>query len=190
MSTHLSERTEPSQINSGDAVTWTRAFAAYPSTVGFTLAYVLINARAKYDIAGDQVVANGVAYVVAVPSAITATWTAGTYRWQAYITDAGGNRHTVDESTVVVLPNLQAQSGGFDDREQDEKILSAIKDLIAGKVLAGDAQLYEIHGRKLQRYTFSELENLRDKYALRVRNIRIRRGEKVPSRSVRTAFCG
>lgn len=181
---------EPSQIHAGDTVTWTRKFADYPASGGFSLAYTFVTRTATLQVNGSQVTAIEDAFQVIVPAATTASWVAGMYRWQAYISDTDSNRTTVGEGILEVLPNLQVTTGGIDDREQDEKILDAIIDMISGKVLAGDAQRYMIHGRELQRYTFAELQKLRSEYALRVRNIRRRRGERVPSRTVRTAFLG
>lgn len=171
-------------------MTWRREFRGYPSGGAFALAYTLINRAAKYDIADSQVVGEAGDYIVTVPATATATWAPGKYRWQAYISDGDGNRFTVDEGEIRVLPNLQIQTSGFDDRESDEKSLDDIIALLAGKFVEGDSQMYEIHGRKNQRYTFDELIRLRSYYALRVRDIRIRRGERVSSRTVRTAFCG
>lgn len=189
-------RQEPSEIRAGDTVSWQRYFLDYPASGGFSLAYALVSRTVSYDVSGDQVTADGDRFVVTIPAATTAQWMKGFYRWQAYITDGNGNRWTVDEGVLRILPNLQQTNGqGYDDREMDEKILAAIKDLLAGKVLSGDAQRYMIHGpngagRELQRYTFAELEKLRGIYARRVREIRIRRGERVPSRTLRSFIRG
>lgn len=181
---------EPSLIRAGDTVTWERYFPLYEATGGYTLAYTIINRTVTYQVNGGEVVPNGNAFTVTIPAATTANWLPGQYRWQAYISDGNGNRYTVAEGVLEITPNLQVQPAGLDDRELDEKILDAIRDLISGKVLAGDAQKYMIHGRELQRYTFAELKALRSEYALRVREIRIRRGERVPSRTVRSSIRG
>lgn len=183
-------RREPQVIHAGDTVSWSQFFRDYPAGAGFTLSYTVLNRTAAYQVGGDMVVADGSGFTVTIPAATTAAWAAGQYRWESYIADGDGNRYTVGEGVLEVLPNLQVQASGYDDREMDEKILDAIVALMSGKVLAGDAQKYMVHGRELQRYTFSELEKLRSLYALRVREIRIRRGERVPSRTVRTTLRG
>lgn len=189
-------RQEPSEIRAGDTVSWQRSFLDYPASGDFTLSYVLVSRTVSYTVDGGMVAADGDVFDVTIPAATTALWVRGSYRWQAYINDTNGNRWTVGEGVVRILPNLQQTNGqGFDDRELDEKILDAIKDMLAGKALAGDAQRYVIHGtngqgRELQRYTFAELLKLRAEYARRVREIRVRRGERVPSRTVRVGIRG
>lgn len=183
-------RCEPTQIYAGDTVQWRRCFDGYSASAGYTLAYTIINRTATHQVSGSMVVGDGDAFAVTIPAATSAAWVAGQYRWQAYIADGSGNRYTVGEGVLEVLPNLQAQGSGYDDREDDEKILDAIIALLSGKVLAGDAQRYMIHGRELQRYTFAELEKLRCQYALRVRRLRVRRGERVSARTIRTGFGG
>lgn len=178
---------EPASFVAGDTVKWTRRVPGYPSDSN-TLSYTLITRTAVYQVDGSQVVASGDGFAITIPAATTAAWAAGVYRWQSYISDGDGNRYTVGEGELEILPNLQAQTGGFDDREPDEKMLDAIKDMLSGKLSAGDAQRYTIHGRELQRYTFAELQKLRGQYERRVRAIRIRRGEKVPSRSIGVRF--
>ncbi len=182
-------RKEPAIIRAGDTVVWQRTFNDY-GPPDFTLSYVLVSTAAQYGFTAGLSTDGSGAFLIQIPSATTATWAAGLYRWEAYVKDSTGDRITIDEGELRILANLETATGGIDDREDDEKILDAIKTLLAGKVLAGDAQMYEIHQRKLTRYTFAELEKLRGQYALRVRNIRIRRGERVSSRSVRTAFRG
>jgi hypothetical protein len=177
---------EPSRIVAGDAVSWIRVTPGYPSGAN-TLSYTIINRSNVYQVNGDKVTSSGDGFQVKIPSSITKDWAPGHYLWQAYIADGGGDRHTVGTGEVDILPDLQAQTAGFDDREDDEKILDAIKALLAGKVLE-DAQSYSIHGRMLTRYTFSELQELRGQYERRVRAIRIRRGEKVRGRGIGVVF--
>jgi hypothetical protein len=182
----LIPRYEPSRIVAGDTVTWTRLVPGYPSGVN-VLSYTIINRTNVYQVDGDKITATGDGFQVKISAAITADWVAGHYRWQAYVADAEGNRATVGTGELDVMPNLQVQTTGIDDREDDEKILDAIKALLAGKVLE-DAQSYSIHGRMLTRYTFSELQSLRGQYERRVRAIRIRRGEKVRGRGIGVVF--
>jgi hypothetical protein len=77
---------------------------------------------------------------------------AGWYRWQAYINDDAGSRWTISEGEVQVLPNLQAATGGFDDREDDEIMLDCVVASLINNVLT-DAQEYRIHERELRKFT-------------------------------------
>lgn len=179
-------RDVPSRIVAGDTVTWTSLISGYPSGAN-TLSYTIINRTNVYQVNGDLVTPSGDGFQIRIPAATTVSWVAGHYRWQAYVSDVDGNRETVGTGGLDILPNLQVQTTGIDDREDDEKILDAIKTLLAGKILE-DAQSYAIHGRQLTRYSFSELQKLRGQYERRVRAIRIRRGEKVRGRGIGVVF--
>lgn len=181
-------RKEPAIIRAGDTVAWHRLFD-HRSSTDFDLSYVLVSKKDQYTFTAEESSVTPDAFFVKVPAATTAGWVPGRYRWEAYLKNEGGDRETIDQGELTIMPNLETATGGFDDRDQDEKILDAIRNLIAGKVTE-DAQRYVIHGRELQRYTFAELEELRCKYALRVRRKRVQRGERVSSRTVRTAFLG
>ncbi|QNI37516.1 hypothetical protein [Edaphobacter albus] len=182
----LASRHEPERIVAGDTVTWSKVVSGYPSGAN-TLSYTIINRTNVYQVNGEEVSPSGDGFKVTIPSSITKDWAPGHYRWQAYVLDGGGNRYTVGTGELDIFPDLQAQTTGIDDREDDEKILDAIKTLLAGKVLE-DAQSYSIHGRALTRYTFTELQQLRGQYERRVRAIRIRRGEKVRGRGIGVVF--
>lgn len=180
-------RKEPDQISAGDSVSWNKAFPGL-DVAGLSLSYSIVSRVARYEV--DATAGDSDCYSVSIAGATTAGWAPGRYRWVAYLKDGDGNRITASSGEMVVLPNLEAATGGLDDRDSDQKILDAIVALLEGKVLAGDAQHYRIGERELTRYSFSELEALRSKYALRVRNRKIARGERVPSRTRRTSFCG
>ena len=178
---------EPVNFVAGDTVRWYRRIPGY-APGQYTLSYTLINRTNSYQVQGAQITTSGDGFAISIPATVTATWSAGEYRWQSYVADGAGNRFTVGEGVLEILPNLQAQVGGFDDREQDEKDLDAVKAMLSGKLTAGDAQKYMIHGRELQKYSFAELTRLRGQLERRVRAIRIRRGEQVPSRSIGVRF--
>ncbi len=180
---------EPAVVRSGDTVVWRREFRDYPST-DFSLTYAIVSATAQHIVAATVSDEYAGGFDIKIPSTDTATWTPGLYRWEAYVKNQDGERVTVDQGQLTVLVNLETATGGVDERDNDEKILDAIKALLLGKVLSGDALMYEIHGRKLQKHSYTELAALRSEYALRVRQNRIRRGESVSSRTVRVSFRG
>lgn len=180
---------EPATIRAGDTVVWERSFQDFPSST-FTLSYAIVSRTHGYAVTAIASLDTSGAFAVYISAATTAAWVPDTYRWEAYARDTAGERVTLDQGTLRVLINLETATGGVDDRHPDEKILDAIRDLMAGKVLAGDAMMYEIHGRKLQRYAFHELKALRSEYALRVRSLRAQRGERVSSRTKKAVFCG
>lgn len=180
---------EPLKIRAGDTTQWSRSYDGYPSSAGYTLSYVLVSKTALYTFNATTSTGSVDGFDVTVPAATTAGWAPGGYRWQAYISDTAGERWTVGEGKVEVLPNLQTATSGLDDREQDEIILDNIRLMISGKAGA-DVQRYMISGRELQRYTWKELLEAQSVYERRVRGIRLRRGEKVPSRRIGARFGG
>jgi hypothetical protein len=182
-------QTEPREIRAGDTVTWGRAVDDYPPSAGYALSYVFVSRTATYQINGSMVTAGPQDYAITVPAATTANWAPGWYRWQAYITDGATppNRFTVGEGKAQVLPNLQVQTTGFDDREPDEMILDNINAMILAKTTQ-DVAMYRVFERELHLYTWKEVLNAKSIYEERVRAIRIRRGEEVPKRTVGVSF--
>jgi hypothetical protein len=184
-----SPQPEPLKIRGGDTVQWQRACDNYPPSGGFALSYTFLSRTATYQINGGMVVAGSENFEVTIPAATTAAWAPGTYRWQAYINDSATppNRTTVAEGVVDVLPNLQAQTGGFDDREPDEIVLENINAMILAKS-SNDVQRYRIFERELQLYTWPEVLRAKSIFEDRVRALRIRRGERVEKRTIGVSF--
>lgn len=180
---------EPLKIRAGDTIQWSRYFEGYPSSAGYSLSYVFVSRTVQYafNAAASESSVDG--FDVTVPAATTVGWVPGRYRWQSYISDESGNRWTLGEGKVEILPDLQTATGGMDDREPDEITLDNIRQMISKKATA-DVQRYMISGRELQLYSWDELLKLQAVYERRVRSIRIRRGEKVASRRIGARFGG
>ena len=180
-------QSEPREIRAGDTVQWQRACNDYPPTQGYSLSYAIVNRFANFQVNGPAVVAGSQNYEITVPAATTAAWAPGSYRWQAYINDQAGNRYTIAEGKVEVLPNLQAATGGFDDREPDEITLDNINALIQGKATQ-DVQEYRVFERELRHYSWQEILQLKTVFEQRVRALRIRRGERPPKKTIGVSF--
>lgn len=139
--------TEPGSITAGDTIAWTKSLADYPATDGWSLNYRLINAEQKYDIAAS---ASGSDHAVSVAAITSAGYAAGIYDWQATVTKAG-ERKTVGFGRMQILPNLAAESAGYDNRSTARKILDAL--LLAYQSAADNrafVQEYEIAGRRMK----------------------------------------
>jgi hypothetical protein len=180
---------EPLEIRSGDTVKWERACNDYPPSDGFSLSYAFVSRAASYQVNGSMVGAGSQNYEIAIPAATTAGWAPGWYRWQAYINDSATppNRFMIGEGKVEVLPNLQTQTAGFDDREPDEIILDQINAMILAKS-SQDVESYRIFERELKLYTWTDVLRAKSIYEDRVRALRIRRGESVPKRTIGVSF--
>lgn len=178
---------EPTEIRAGDTLQWNRSSEDYAPADGYSLSYAFVSRTNLYTVGGGMVTGAGNDYAITVPAATTAAWEPDRYRWQAYASDTNGNRWTIAEGVARVLPNLQVQTGGFDDREDDEIMLDCVVALLRNKVLT-DAQEYRIQERELRKYTFAELLDLRKQLESRVRGIRIDRGEIPATQTIGVSF--
>jgi len=152
---------EPVIVTAGDTIAWTRAFSDYPASAGWTLKYRLINAAGKIDITAA---ASGADHAVTVSAATSAAWAAGTYAWQAYVEGGGSERYTVGTGSIVIKPNLAAQTGGFEARGTWEKALADLRAALAAWITSsGQVQEYEIAGRRMK---FVSADDLRKRIAI------------------------
>ena len=158
--------TEPARVRAGDTVTWRKSLALYPANDGWTLHYRLINASAKFDITAT---ADGASHLVSVPIATTDDWAAGDYTLLSWVSN-GTERVSLPTTRITVLPDLAAQTTGYDSRSHARKLLDAIEAALlsysSGERL-GVVQA-ELTGRKLA-YDFNGLMKLRNLYAAEVR---------------------
>ena len=107
--------TEPATIVAGDLLQWKRIDLGTDYANGsYTLSY---KARLEGTSAGSSVVititasASGDDYLVSVGQSTTASYTAGDYRWQAYITrNSDSERLTIDSGTFEVAANRSAST--------------------------------------------------------------------------------
>lgn len=148
--------TEPTVLYTGDTWAWTRALADYPAST-WTLKYTLINTGGRINITAG---ADGDVHSVSVAAATTATYTAGTYTWQAFV-ESGSERHTMDQGSVVVRAGYSSGSGGADARTQAETALQdAITALATYTASRGMVNEYTIGGRAMKFRSIDEIRNL------------------------------
>lgn len=148
---------EPSVLRAGDTATWTRLLADYPATDGWVLGYRLINADGNIDISST---ASGAAHLVNVAPDTTAGWLPGEYRWVSSVTLAGA-RHTIAAGQIKILPDLAAETGGYDDRSPARKALAAIDAALVAHGANAWTQEYEIAGRSMKFRSVAEFYELR-----------------------------
>lgn len=153
--------TEPATLIAGDTATWSKTLADYSAADGWALVYTLINGSSKITIDST---ASGSDHLVNKNAAATAAWVAGQYAWRARVTKAGDS-FTVATGTIVVEAAFSAST--LDTRSHARKALANIEAYLenSANITAGS---YEIAGRKLQRYSISDLLSLRDKYKTEV----------------------
>lgn len=153
---------EPQSIRAGDTLKWTKSLCDYSAADGWALSYRFISASSKFDIAATQDGSSS-DFAVSVDAGTSAGYAAGTYRWVARVSK-DGEKYTVGEGTVTVLPDLADASVATDPRSQNERILDAINALIEGRATS-DVQSYKIHERELTKMSIQDLLYWRGIYA-------------------------
>ena len=155
--------TEPATIVAGDLLQWKRTDLGTDYANGsYTLSY-----KARLEGTGSTVItitasASGDDYLVSVGQSTTASYTAGDYGWQAYITrDSDSERLTIDSGTFEVVANRSASTA--DPRSHPKIMLDKIESVLSGRA-DGDVAAYSINGRSLTKIGIDELMTWRDRY--------------------------
>ena len=177
--TDLARETEPETIIAADRLIWKRTdlHADYANS-SYTLKY-----SARLEGTGSTEIeitasASGDDYLVEIESATTASYTAGVYHWQAYITrNSDSQRLTVDTGTWEVVANRDAAT--TDPRSHARIMVEKIESVLEGRA-ASDVNSYSISGRSLTKIPIPELlqfrASYRAEYVREVRRERARNG--------------
>lgn len=149
----------PTTIIAGDNLSWTDSVPLYPASQGYTLHYALLKSGTRIVI--DSTASND-DHAVAVLPATTAAYATGAYEWTAYVTKGSGGsaeRYTVGSGRTTILPDLSAQSGGYDNRTQSRKILEDLKTAYQTYITNGSGHVgeYEIAGRRMKYRSAAEI---------------------------------
>lgn len=152
---------EPTTVNAGDTIRWTRTLPDYPASAGWVLAYTLLNAASKITITSA---ASGDDHAVNVAAATSAAWVAGDYAWRAQVSKSG-EVYTVGEGRMTVAPSFGAAT--LDTRSSARKALEAVEAYLADPSNLTAAK-YEIAGRSLDRFPLTDLWSHRDRLRFEV----------------------
>lgn len=154
---------EPEVLVAGDQWQWDKHVPDYSAADGWQLSYTLQGTEKTDLVWSTQVVAhpNGVDFRITVLPAVTANLTAGTLKWQAYVTKAG-ERRTVDLGVIILQPNFATAAAGT-QRTHAEKTLGVIKAALEGR-LTSDIESYQIAGRAVSKIPVEQLVKLRGQY--------------------------
>lgn len=153
---------EPDLLYTGDTWAWERNLADYPASAGWTLNYVLMNSTHRIPASSGTIAgsASGDTHLISVAAATTATYTAGTYTWQAFVTKAS-ERHTVGQGTVVLKAGLAGATAAADQRSQAQVALdAAVAALATYTATNGRVAEYEIAGRRMKFRSMAEIRQL------------------------------
>lgn len=152
--------TEPSTINPGDSVNWTRSLPDYLPSDGWVLSYELVKASTRYALSSS---ASGDKHLVGISAATSADYVAGDYDWRARVTK-GPETYTVSTGRIRVKPSFAT---AIDARSNQRIALEAIEATLSGRATSATAE-YEIAGRRLKYIPLPELLTLRDRYRIDV----------------------
>lgn len=168
--------TEPAQFIAGDRITWKRTdLGADYAPASYSLKYSarLENSGAtEIEITASE---SGSDYIVEVGQSTSASYKAGVYHWQAYITrTSDAERITIDSGTWEIKPNRDTTAS--DPRSHAKIVLEAIEKVIEGRATK-DQENYSIQGRSLSRTPIPDLLALRSFYKAEV--VRDQRAERL-----------
>ncbi len=156
---------EPAKLVAGDRFAWKRDDLAtdYPPST-FALTYEFHDdsgggGNKKFTITATEA---DDTYYIEVGSSTTASYTAGDYIWEAYITrSADSERIMVDSGRTEITINLANTNA--DLRSHAKKVLDAIEAVIEGRATI-DQSSFSLGGRSLSRMSVEELMTFRDRY--------------------------
>lgn len=175
----------PLSIVAGDTVAWSRSFADYPASAGWSLHYKLVGPSASYSV---DATASGDAFAVTIPAATSVNYAPGNYSLQEYVSNDAGDRYTTGITPLAIAANLAAApSAGMDTRSDAQQMLDSVNAVLKGR--AGEAeQQVTINGRSIVYMPVADLLALRSRLLLQVQNER--RSQGLPDAStLRVRFC-
>jgi hypothetical protein len=172
---------EPTLVVAGDSLLWERddIAADYPPADGYALVYRFApaNGGTPAQVAATN---SGGTWRVAIPSATTAPWAVGEWRWTAVVSKDGG-RVVVGQGAFKVDPDPMSASAP-DTRSHARKVLAALEAAIEGRAASTDLKVTLADGRSIERLSHAELVKMRDLYAAKVAAEDRRRTGRGPSR--------
>lgn len=120
--------TVPQSFYAGDTVKWQIALQSYPATEGWQLHYTLNKTGTSIKIDGTS---NGSDHLISVSSTVTSNYAAGKYRYVAWVDGVDSEQYTIDTGEIEILPNLAAQTSGYDTRSAAKKCLDELDAALA-----------------------------------------------------------
>ena len=118
MSTNVPSQ-EPQSITAGDSVSWLKTLADFSPPTGWLLSYV-IRGPSTYRFNATN---SGGDYLTYLPAATTANYSAGLYTIQAYVSNSGGYRYSVD--TLFPQITIRENPATFTESTKDNRSFAA-----------------------------------------------------------------
>ena len=162
--------TFPNEIRTGDYVQWRipasqDVFGNSISSPDWSVVYYLrTNTGPLGATINSSAFNDGFQFTIA--SNVTATFTAGTWFYQAVANKSGAEKQTIYTGQFKVLETLEysGTAVNYDGRSQVEKDLATIQAAIRNIISGGAIQEYKIGTRTAKKYELSELIQLESRY--------------------------
>ena len=151
---------EPYEVTCGDTWKWDKSLADYKPSETWALTYSFRSRTGTgFNVTGSANTAND-GWNIVVAASATASYPAGEYDWQAYVTK-GSERFMVDSGKLVVAQNLNAAVTGSttDLRSHAKKMVDIIRTALEGRI-DSDVENYSIGGRAITKIPVSELVSI------------------------------
>ena len=162
--------TFPNEIRTGDYVQWRipasqDVFGNSISSPDWSVVYYLrTNTGPLGATINSSAFNDGFQFTIA--SNVTATFTVGTWFYQAVANKSGAEKQTIYTGQFKVLESLEYSGNAvnYDGRSQVEKDLEVIQTAIRNIISGGAIQEYKIGTRNAKKYELSELIMLEARY--------------------------
>lgn len=154
----------PQKLTAGDSWSWTDQQSDYPAPT-WILSYHFRGPggpAGKFTIVGT---ASGSDHALAQTSAETQDLLRGEYEWHATVSD-GVSRVTVGRGTLYVLPNLANLAA--DTRSHARKCVEDLETALENRAKNPDKLSYSIAGRSISFSSWEDVENMYQRYKMRV----------------------
>jgi hypothetical protein len=180
----------PPRLTAGDSLAWSvHTHLTTGASVFLVLTAVVKGTPTRITIGGSGVeVDDSGNAAFTLPSSTTEAYLAGKYDWVLFALDSAGDRSQISSGVIYIAAD-PAGAAPIDPRTDNEKLLANIKNLLQGKAL-DDVSMYKIGTRELEKMPIRDLLYWEGIIESRVRRERIRRGQKVPTRTVGISFGG
>ena len=162
--------TFPSPIRAGDFVQWNIPASQdyYKNSISSPDWSVVYYLRTNTGPLGATISSSAFndGFQFTIASNVTATFTAGTWFYQAVANKSGAEKQTIYTGQFKVLESLEysGTAVNYDGRSQVEKDLATIQAAIRNIISGGAIQEYKIGTRTAKKYELSELIQLESRY--------------------------
>lgn len=174
----------PSRIVAGESVSWKWLDSNFPPAT-WTLTYSFLTSSARFQAVAT---ASSDYHLVEIPASTSADYAAGTYNWQAHVSN-GTERYKVAEGVIEVVTDFgaAAQSSGYDSRSHVKKVLDLLEAVIEGR--ASKTQMTQnVGGVQVSHISPETLLKLRGRYRRMYQNELVEAGKAKSRRIVYSRF--